>query len=77
MFCFAILPRQLMDANPIRGLPSRLYIRVIGAGARQNRLPPDYIAFLDRVADNGFVGDEGAEWLKNVLPAVAKHLDPA
>ena len=57
----------------VSGLPSRIYKRVIACGARQNQLPPAYIAFLDGIPDNGSWGDEKAERLKPVYAAVAEY----
>ena len=55
-------------------MPSRLYKNVIAAGARQNQLPPEYIAFLDATPDNGFEGNRQTDWLKPIYEAMDKFI---
>jgi hypothetical protein len=38
-------------------LPSLRYKNVILLGARENKLPEDYILFLENIKDNGYDGD--------------------
>ena len=63
---------QFVDKHPVRAPPSLLYKNVILAGARQNQLPKEYIAFLESVEDNGNEGDPNAEWLQPILEAISR-----
>lgn len=53
------VPEQLPSLKdlPEERKPSTVYLRIILEGAKESKLPQDYINFLRNIPDNGYEGD--------------------
>lgn len=48
---------KAMDQYGDQLKPSKVYKDVIIRGAKENKLPPEYISFLENIPDNGYDGE--------------------
>lgn len=46
----------VMPEDTLKSLPSKPYLDTIVNGAKQHQLPSEYIAYLEQLDHNGYVG---------------------